>query len=145
MVVVERNGKAEKPVWLKTDILTLTIDVAESDRGGITVHAFAVWKNRAYRRSPKQLNVPDEQRPRTSSSKPPRIKMEPGRAEEWRPAHQRAAKNGLRAEMVAAMYDASLDQFCRTVGSVSRSQVIMLKCAGNLGVFSTVVGQHVQR
>ncbi|MBK8556605.1 MAG: hypothetical protein IPL65_12935 [Lewinellaceae bacterium] len=106
------NTKDQKTVDLSgTYMHFTTIDVAESDRGGITVHAFAVWKNRVYLRSPKQLNVPWTNKDLDIKFETFRDKMEPGQAEEWRLRISGPQKERVAAEMVAAMYDASLDQF----------------------------------
>jgi uncharacterized protein YfaS (alpha-2-macroglobulin family) len=92
------------------DKLTIEQTVAESDKGGMFAHWFTVWNNRIYTGNigfevpfyDKQLNIGFESF---------RDKLEPGSQEAWRLRISGSGKEKVAAELVAAMYDASLDQF----------------------------------
>ncbi len=107
----ERNGKLENSRWLTANGATsVEIPVAENDRGGISGHYFTVKNNRIYT-SNITLNVPWTNKELTITYETFRDKLAPGQQEEWRLKISGPKKEKVAAEMVAAMYDASLDQF----------------------------------
>ena len=107
----ERNGKLESPRWLTANGATsVEIPVAENDRGGISGNYFTVKNNRIYT-SGIALYVPWTNKELNITYETFRDKLAPGQQEEWRIKISGSKKEKVAAEMVAAMYDASLDQF----------------------------------
>lgn len=99
--------------WITTNGLEqVKIPVTENDRGGISVFAFAVHNNRVFvAANPLGLSVPWTNKQLDIRFETFRDKLEPGQQEEWRLKISGPNKDRVAAEMVAAMYDASLDQF----------------------------------
>ncbi|HOY07485.1 MAG TPA: MG2 domain-containing protein [Saprospiraceae bacterium] len=108
----ESNGTMASPRWYtvkgggKTEM-----PVTEADRGGFAVHWFAVYNNRVYGPTYLNINVPWSNKDLQISYETFRDKLSPGQKEEWRLKISGPKKDKVAAEMVAAMYDASLDQF----------------------------------
>ena len=108
----ENNQSLVDPVWMIANGATKTeIPIKESDRGGISLYWFTVYKNRVYGFSPLSVNVPWSNKDLQISYETFRDKLQPGQKEEWRIRISGPKKDKVAAEMVAAMYDASLDQF----------------------------------
>ncbi|MDO8366732.1 MAG: alpha-2-macroglobulin family protein, partial [Saprospiraceae bacterium] len=110
----EETGELQKPEWVSSRMRGLSkveIPIREHDRGGIVTHFFCITNNRVY--GPKQiyLNVPWSNKELKISYESFRDKLMPGEKEEWRIKISGPKKDKVAAEMVAAMYDASLDQF----------------------------------
>ncbi len=106
----ERDGNLT-PSWraLK-DADAFKLPVAESDRGGLFAIWFAVRNNRFYGES-IDFAVPYSNKELSVKYETFRDKLLPGQPEEWKLTISGAKKEKVAAEMVAAMYDASLDQF----------------------------------
>ena len=110
----ERDGGLFKPEWISSrlkGLSTVEIKVAESDRGGLGGHWFAVKNNRFYGVGQLSVQVPWSNKDLNISFETFRDKLAPGQKEEWRIKISGPKKDKVAAEMVAAMYDASLDQF----------------------------------
>jgi len=108
----EKDGVLDNPRWLRINgAETVEIPVTETDRGGITAHWFAVRDNRFFGGTPISLNVPWSNKELNITFETFRDKLLPGQREEWRLHISGPKKEKVAAEMVAAMYDASLDQF----------------------------------
>lgn len=108
----ESAGALLQPVWFATNGAEKTeIAIAESDRGGLSVYWFSVYNNRVYGLSSIPVNVPWSNKDLQISYETFRDKLQPGQKEEWRIRISGPKKEKVAAEMVAAMYDASLDQF----------------------------------
>ena len=110
----EESGTLQKPEWVSARIKNLSIveiPIRESDRGGITTHWFCIANNRIYGNEQIYLNVPWSNKDLKISYETFRDKLAPGQKEEWRIKISGPKKDKVAAEMVAAMYDASLDQF----------------------------------
>jgi len=84
--------------------------VTETDRGGFVIHTTAIRFNRVFTRQ-HFVPVPWHQKELQVSYSSFRDKLLPGQEEEWRITLKGAAGDRVAAEMVAAMYDASLDAF----------------------------------
>lgn len=96
--------------------------VTEAMRGGFTVHVTQVRENRSYSTT-RHVDVPWSNRKLDLAWETFRSKLEPGKKESWaliiRPpgattnaaAGTSSPSNALPAEVVATLYDASLDQF----------------------------------
>ena len=107
----ERDGKLENPTWLKvTGATPVELPIAESDRGGVSASLFTVKNNRVYTFG-VAFNVPWTNKELNITYETFRDKLAPGQQEEWRIKISGPKKEKVAAEMVAAMYDASLDQF----------------------------------
>ena len=112
LVGTERKGRFETLKWQKIDgTAPYDVRIQESDRGGCTVHAQAVWNNRLYEIQPQYLAVPWSNKTLHVQFESFRDKLTPGQEETWRIKISGPDKDKVAAEMVAAMYDASLDQF----------------------------------
>jgi uncharacterized protein YfaS (alpha-2-macroglobulin family) len=109
----EQDAALAKPEWVSARIQNLSIveiPVRESDRGGIATHWFCIKNSRIYA-DVLYLNVPWSNKDLSISFETFRDKLAPGQKEEWRIKVSGPKKEKVAAEMVAAMYDASLDQF----------------------------------
>ncbi len=110
----EKEGVLQKPEWISSrlqGLSTVELKVEESDRGGITAHWFAIKNNRFYGVGQVYVNVPWSNKDLQITYETFRDKLAPGQQEEWRIKISGPKKDKVAAEMVAAMYDASLDQF----------------------------------
>ncbi|MDX1909912.1 MAG: MG2 domain-containing protein, partial [Saprospiraceae bacterium] len=109
----ENDGIIQKPEWVSariTNLARVEIPVREENRGGIPLHWFCIKDGRIYSGNP-QVVVPWSNKELTISYESFRDKLAPGQKEEWRIKISGPKKEKVAAEMVAAMYDASLDQF----------------------------------
>ncbi len=112
LFVEEREGNAQKPRWLDVaGAQSVDLPVRETDRGGIATSAFAVLSNRVYIINRTFIAVPWSNKDLTISYETFRDKLAPGDKEEWRLKISGPQKEKVAAELVTAMYDASLDQF----------------------------------
>jgi hypothetical protein len=113
LVELERNGKIETTKWLAIKNLhNVNFKVLETDRGDIHCHLTFVKNNRFYRET-HTINVPWSNKDLNIEYQTFRDKLQPGAQEEWRIKIAGPKKDKVAAEMVAAMYDASLDQFAK--------------------------------
>lgn len=107
----DQNGELQDARWVKVNgTETIEIPITEADRGGIPFICFAVKDNRMYSLS-QQVAVPWSNKELKVSFETFRDKLAPGQKEEWRIKISGPKKEQVAAEMVAAMYDASLDAF----------------------------------
>ncbi|TNE60455.1 MAG: hypothetical protein EP344_07205, partial [Bacteroidetes bacterium] len=112
LLVEEREGKQLKPRWYDVaGAQAAEIAVGEKDRGGMSLSAFTVQRNRLYSMNQVAVQVPWSNKQLHISYETFRDKLLPGAQEEWRLKISGPQKEQVAAEMVAAMYDASLDQF----------------------------------
>ena len=110
----ERDGDLQKPAWISSQLQglsTIDIQVGERDRGGIAAHWFAIKNNRLYGVEQVFVHVPWSNKDLVITYESFRDKLAPGQQEEWRINISGPKKDKVAAEMVAALYDASLDQF----------------------------------
>ena len=89
----------------------LKVPVTEDDRGGIVLHGFCVFQNRILFSGNEYISVPWKNKELTIELESFRDKLAPGQQEEWRIKISGPKKDKVAAELVAGMYDASLDQF----------------------------------
>lgn len=109
---VEQRNHIVAKQWIHLDKeqKLIEIPVEEKHRGNFSVHAVAVSNNRVYANdatfiipwSNKQLDIAFETF---------RSKLTPGQLEEWKMIIKGPKGEKLAAEMVATLYDASLDAF----------------------------------
>lgn len=108
---IDKQGKAGQmqQATLKNEIHTLKIPVTEADRGGIHITAFTVYNNRFYKEN-ISLQVPYTNKDLKVEVTTYRDKMQPNDKEEWQLKISGENAKQVSAEIVAAMYDASLDK-----------------------------------
>lgn len=112
LLLTGREGKTREPRWLfLSGAQSTDIAVQEADRGGIGLNAFTVQHNRFYQTGPHNLSVPWSNKDLTITFETFRDRLAPGDRETWRLRISGPKKEKVAAELVAAMYDASLDQF----------------------------------
>ncbi|MCA0237045.1 MAG: hypothetical protein LCH81_11740 [Bacteroidetes bacterium] len=108
----EGNNGLVSRQWVKTNgAEKVEIPILEADRGGFSMHWFVIYNNRTYGFTNIGVNVPWSNKDLQISYETFRDKLSPGQKEEWRLKISGPKKDKVAAELVAAMYDASLDQF----------------------------------
>lgn len=104
----------EKPlireVQTGNDPLVWSKDVTEGDRGGMALRYVMVKENRVYL-SAADISVPWSNKDLSISWETHRDKLLPGQKETWTMVVKGNKKEKIAAEMVASLYDASLDAF----------------------------------
>lgn len=109
---VEQNGKIFKSQWFdlnKENRLT-NINIEELHRGGFTVHFTLFKHNRVYNYT-VPINVPFTNKELKIETQTFRDKLLPGEKETWKLIISGNKAEKITAEMLATMYDASLDAF----------------------------------
>jgi uncharacterized protein YfaS (alpha-2-macroglobulin family) len=112
LIEVFQNGKAIKRAWTETPQTqgVLRVPVDEKLRGGFTVLITAVKENRIYT-AQERVNVPWSNKALALQWQTFRSKLQPGQKETWSVRIRGPQASIKAAEMVAALYDVSLDQF----------------------------------
>jgi len=129
-IEVEQNGKMLQRYWTPANVTQVQVhqSVNESMRGGFTVHITQVRENRAYFHS-RVVEVPWSNKELDLSWEHFVSKLEPGQRETWTAVIKSGQPNDaapkgnsvtlgasaerVAAEVVATLYDESLDQFRR--------------------------------
>lgn len=108
----EQDQKIISKQWLKlsNEQKYIEIPVEEKHRGNFSVHFAFVHHNRAYTQD-QQVYVPWKSKQLDIQFETFRNKLLPGQKEEWKLKIKGPDGEKVSAEMVAAMYDASLDEF----------------------------------
>ncbi|PSK95079.1 alpha-2-macroglobulin family protein [Taibaiella chishuiensis] len=88
----------------------ISFKVTEEDRGGRAFAWLYVYKNRVYT-AEKQVNIPWTNKELSLEWGTHRDKLQPGEGETWTLTIKGAKKEKVAAELLAGMYDASLDAF----------------------------------
>ena len=110
---IERDGKIETQNWLNVKgQQKMVFKIEEPDRGNIFFHLTYV-KNNRFSHTTETVIVPFSNKALNIEYQTFRDKLLPGQDEEWRLKITGQNKDKVAAEMVATMYDASLDQFAR--------------------------------
>ncbi len=111
-----KNDSRPKPVFsyfkIKNGIQQFDFKIEEEDRGGFGVMQFFVKDNRFYSNK-TVVNVPWRNKQLKISFDTYREKTLPGSKEEWKLTVSGMDGQKVAAEMLASMYDESLDQFVR--------------------------------
>ncbi len=109
---IEKADKIVETKWLNlsNEQKYIEIPVTEKDRGNFSVHFAFVYHNRSFT-SDQQVSVPWENQQLDISYETFRDKLLPGQQEQWKLKIKGPKGEKVMAEMVAAMYDASLDEF----------------------------------
>lgn len=103
---VERSGV----IPLNGSKVILEIPITEAHRGGMVVHAAMVYKNRDYKVD-KTIAVPYESHELEVEWMTFRDLLKPGETEEWKLKLKGPKGELVAAELMASMYDKSLDYF----------------------------------
>jgi uncharacterized protein YfaS (alpha-2-macroglobulin family)/tetratricopeptide (TPR) repeat protein len=111
-IEVEHRGQVIKSYWTPKDRTQVMIDqeVTESMRGGFTLHTTTVRENRAYLHS-QQIDVPWKNKELSIKWERFVSKLQPAQTETWTAVISGPDAERVAAEMVATLYDASLDAF----------------------------------
>lgn len=109
---LEQDGQILESKWLvlKHEIKTINIPIKERYTGNISVHYVFVADGRLYSHT-ETINVPYSDKELKLSFETFRDKLLPGEEEEWRIKIAGNKGEKLAAEMVATLYDVSLDAF----------------------------------
>jgi uncharacterized protein YfaS (alpha-2-macroglobulin family) len=112
---VEQSGSIISTEWLdpqktESEMITLNIPVAQSARGNFGIHYTYIFNNRLFTKS-ETILVPHSDKELKISFLSFRNKVQPGSEEEWNLKIEGFKKDKLAAEMLATLYDASLDSF----------------------------------
>lgn len=109
---IERKNKITEKQWLilNNEQKVVKIPISESDRGNFSVHFTFVKHNVCYSHE-ATVEVPYTNKQLDISFETFRDKLTPGQQEEWRVKVKGPGGDKVAAEMIAAMYDASLDAF----------------------------------
>lgn len=107
----ERKGEFVQEDWLSVEKwLETPYKITEADKGNIFFHYAFVKNNRSYQGN-HQLSVPWSDKELKVEFSTFRDKLRPGQEEEWRIKISGPQKEAVAAEVVATMYDESLDAF----------------------------------
>lgn len=109
---IEQSGVLLSKKWitLKNEQQLFEIPIKEEYRGNIAVNYTFVKDNRLYAHS-LVISVPYTNKLLDISFASFRDKLQPGEQEQWRILIKGKAADKIAAEMVATLYDASLDEF----------------------------------
>jgi uncharacterized protein YfaS (alpha-2-macroglobulin family) len=111
-VEIEQQGKPLRAYWTAAERTqeSIGVDVGESMRGGFTLRVTSVRENRAYLTS-RTVQVPWSNQVLNVKWEHFVSKLGPGKKETWTAVVSGPKAEPASAEMVAALYDASLDQY----------------------------------
>ncbi len=109
---VEHDNKIVQKQWIKLNNATQTIElpIKEEYRGNFGVHYTFIKNNRTYKHS-QTISVPYTNKELAISFETYRDKLLPGAEETWKINIKGRQGDKVAAEMVATLYDASLDAF----------------------------------
>lgn len=109
---MEQQGSIISKEWLtlKNEQRYFEIPILEAYRGNIALHYTFIKDNRLYAHS-YTLNVPYSNKELDISFESFRDKLQPGESEQWQIKIKGKKADKIAAEMVATLYDASLDEF----------------------------------
>ena len=112
LMEVERNGAIAVRRWftLKNGQQRVELPVMEDDRGGFTVHLLCVERDRSHRED-LSIDVPWTNKQLKVEWMSFRDKLLPGAKGEWRLKLSGPKGEVVAAQLLTAMYDASLDVF----------------------------------
>ena len=111
---LEVGGKdhesSRRTLFLSNEQSTIDIPVTENERGNFAVQLFFVKNNRSYSAG-EVIQVPYENKKLHIEFATFRDKLQPGEEEEWRITIKDKSGDAVAAELLASMYDSSLDAF----------------------------------
>lgn len=106
---LNKKGKIEE-VFLNNELSPQSISIKENDRGGIIRHYVTVKNNRLFTQTVK-VHVPWTNKQLQINYETFRDKLLPGSKEQWKMKITGEGGQKVSAELLASMYDASLDVF----------------------------------
>ena len=111
-VEIEHRGKLVQSYWTRTGVTQAAIEqgVTEAMRGGFTLRVTQVRENRAYFES-RSVQVPWSNKDLTIRWEQFTSKLAPGEERVWTAIISGDKATQVAAEMVATLYDASLDAY----------------------------------
>ncbi len=111
-IEIEHRGKMIQSYWTRPRVTQATVEqnITEAMRGGFTVHVTFVRENRAYFES-RHVDVPWTNKQLTVRWEHFVSKLQPGAEETWSAVITGPKAEKAAVEMVAALYDASLDAY----------------------------------
>ncbi|MEZ0485721.1 alpha-2-macroglobulin family protein [Fibrella aquatica] len=114
LMAVEEKGKIVREEWLTVtgQPLRVALPVLERHRGNFAVH-FALVQNGRFLSQTETVKVPFTNKELTIETETFRDKLKPGQGEQWTLRISGPKQDKVLAEMVATLYDASLDAFAR--------------------------------
>lgn len=114
LVEKERKGKIISKEWitLNDEQKKLEFPITNEDLDGFRYHFTMLANNRVYLEV-KYVNVPDNSKQLDIAFETFRDKLSPGQEEEWRLKIKGENGDKVLAEILAGMYDASLDAFVK--------------------------------
>lgn len=109
---IERDGKIidKQDMLLNNEKRTISIPILEEYRGNISIHFTIIKDSRAYIKS-ESIYVPYTNKQLNITFETFRNKLQPGQQEQWKLKIAAPKADKFMAEMVATLYDASLDAF----------------------------------
>ncbi|MCE3229241.1 MAG: hypothetical protein K0S32_3792 [Bacteroidetes bacterium] len=110
MFELEHKGKAVSTKTIAASMGTNEIAIEEIHRGNVSYHATFIKHNRLYRQS-SVITVPYTNKELDITFETFRNKLLPGEKEEWKVVIKDKKGDKMAAELMTAMYDASLDAF----------------------------------
>ena len=112
LVELEQNGKIIKKekIQLNNEVKNFSFPIEEAYRGNVFLHYYFGKYNTA-ETGTLSIQVPQKDTSLKITTSTLRDKLTPGQKETWELTVSGADKDKVLAEMVATMYDASLDQF----------------------------------
>lgn len=111
LLEIERKGEMIRQEWFTLDDWTsIEKEIEEEDRGNLQIQLSYVYQNRPFTKMVNIL-VPFTNKELHFEYSSFRDKLRPGQEEEWTIKISGEKKEKVAAEMVATLYDASLDQF----------------------------------
>ncbi len=113
---IEVDGQITSKQWLKIseEQKLIEIPITEAHRGNFNIHLILVKNNRSFTFN-ETIIVPFTNKKLDISFESFRNKLLPGQKEEWKIRIRGSKGEKLAAEMLASMYDASLDAFKTSV------------------------------
>lgn len=111
LIEVEQRDGTTRTEWLKkARWQRINQNITEKDRGGMYLHAQALQYNRIFQFQ-ERIHIPWSQKELKITYRSFRDKLLPGAEETWELKISGPEQEAVAAEMVASMYDASLDAF----------------------------------
>lgn len=109
---IEKNDKIVSKQWLtlSKEQKLIEIPVTEEDRGNFAIHVFTIKHNRLFTNK-EIITVPYSNKYLDIEFETFRDKLLPGQDEEWKIKIKGPNGDKVAAEMLATMYDASLDAY----------------------------------
>lgn len=107
--IVQKNKELKRD-WIDDDEKSITFDIEETHYGGFGIEVIFIIHNRLYKKN-IPVKVPWENKELQINVESFRNKILPGAKENWTVSIADYEGNPAKAEIVASMYDSSLDQF----------------------------------